>query len=454
MKKSITYYNKLSILAFLIFLILVSLQFVWLVKAVRFQEKEIIHELKEVVADVALELNAIDHNTFHGDLGDLSLLPIEVMTKKVDEYLQSKGIQNKTYFAVFQDSVGGVFRTNKEELQKQFLESDIRACISCILSFSTVSKEVFAKMDNDESYSDSIRVLSTFQYYSPIKKLNASKGEILWLSLYQPNTLSIAIKSLIYLFAINLILLLLLLLLFSFLVKSLSKHKQLTKVKDDFFNSMTHEFKTPLSSIHLASKVLRKNTDIAKKEVYHNLIEKESKALEYQIDKLLELSLLDNKEIRLEKEPVDFCALIHEIPEKLKPMLDDKSGDLVIDCQLGNTFVKGDHYHLLNSFCNLVENSLKYSQEGVKINITASRNKNTVQVKIQDNGPGINEEHQANVFSRFYRGQKDNEYKAKGFGIGLSYVKNIIDAHDGTIELNTKKQEGTEFIISIPISKS
>ena len=110
MNKSITYYNQLSVVAFLIFLVLVSLQIVWVVKAVKFQEKEINHKLKEVVADVAIEINGIDHTAFHNCLEDMSLIPTELMTKKVDDYLQSKDIHNKTYFAIFQESTNEVLR--------------------------------------------------------------------------------------------------------------------------------------------------------------------------------------------------------------------------------------------------------------------------------------------------------------------------------------------------------
>ena len=109
MNKSIKYYNQLSFLTFFLFLLLVSLQVVWVTKAMRFQEREIIHELKEVVSGVAMEVNGIEHNSFHKDLADLHQIPIELMAEKVDSYLESKGILKKTYFAVFQDTTEGIF---------------------------------------------------------------------------------------------------------------------------------------------------------------------------------------------------------------------------------------------------------------------------------------------------------------------------------------------------------
>lgn len=449
MNRSIKQYHLLSILAALVFLLLVSLQIVWVVKAVKFQEREIIHALKEVVSDVAMEINGIDHQAFHGDLKDLTLISTDLITKKVDDYLHFKNINKKTYFAIFQDSTGGIFKSNADEFRDVFIQSDVKACISCIVSFSTVAKKDSAQLDPDTFNADSMEILSTFQYYSPVKGLTKEAKATLWLSLYQPNTLSSAIKSLLYLFALNIVLLLFLLMLFYNLLKSLSKHKQLTKVKDDFFNNMTHEFKTPLSSIRLASRVLRENGDPAKRTIYYDLIEKESKSLEFQIDKLLELSLLDNNEIMLEKNKLDLCVLLQEIPIKLKPILEDKSGNLHLNCQVDKIYTVGDRYHLLNSFCNLVENSLKYSPEGVDIWIDLSNYEKGVVVSIRDNGPGIKEEHHANIFSRFYRGQTNDNYEGAGFGIGLSYVKNIIEAHGGNIALNTQLEKGTEFIINL-----
>jgi signal transduction histidine kinase len=447
---SLKYYKQLSLLALMIFLLLVSLQIVWVVNAVKFQEREIIHELKEVVADVAMEINGINHNAFHGKLEELPHIPMETMTKKVTAFLVSKDIVEETYFAIFQDTIGGIFRTNQKAFKEQLLQSDVRACISCIMTFSTIAEKDSEDFDPEKLSEDSIQILSTFQYYSPVKGLKKDTGKTLWLSLYQPNTLSKAIKSLLYLFAGNVLLLLSLIALFYHLLKSLSKHKQITKIKDDFFNNVTHEFKTPLSSIHLASRVLRENNDPVKRKSYHDLIEKESKSLEYQIDKLLELSLIDSNELSLEKDPINLCTLIQEIPAKLKPLLEHKSGKLHIDCRLDKQQIVGDHYHLLNSFCNLVENSLKYSPKGVNIWIEAILNRGSITVSIKDNGPGIPEEHRTKIFSRFYRGQKNDKYKGTGFGIGLSYVKSIIEGHNGDISMNTQYEEGTEFIIRLP----
>ncbi|MFK7810482.1 MAG: sensor histidine kinase [Saprospiraceae bacterium] len=449
MNKSIKYYQQLSGLAFALFLTLVSLQIVWVFKAVDFREREIIHELKEVVGEVAMEINGIDHSAFHGTLDDFPLVPMAVMEEKVDNYLKSKGINKETYFAIFQDSIGGLFRGNDISLKKELIDSEVRACLSCISSFSTVAKKDSAKLNPETLSSDSLQILATFQFYSPIKGLKKDIGETLWVSLYQPNTFSEALRSLIYLFAINIVLLLLLLGLFYILLKSLAAHKELTQVKDDFFNNVTHEFKTPLSSIRLASKVLSENPDPIKAKTYHHLIEKESKSLEHQIDKLLELSLLDNNKLTLEKEPVNICQLLNEIPIKLKPLLENQSGQLDINCDLKNNTITGDKYHLLSSFCNLVENSLKYSSSDVTIKINAFYKKEQLIISVKDNGPGINKEYQSKIFSRFFRGQKNDNYKGTGFGIGLSYVKNIIEAHGGTIELNTSHKPGTEFIIKL-----
>lgn len=444
METSLKHYHRLSFAAVCILILLVSLQVVWVIKAVRFQEREIIHALKEVVGNVGLEINGIDHNAFHGDLSEMDQIPTSTFTEKVDTTLLANGISAKTYFAVFQDTLGGIFRSNGNAFKEELLASGVRICLTCIVSFSTVPKEDFADLNRE-----SIPASTTFQYYSPVKGLKKESGQTLWVSLYQPATLSAAIQSLAWLFVINLVLLLALLALFRYLILSLSRHKQLAKVKNDFFNNMTHEFKTPISSIRLASRVLRKENDLTKRDSYYDLIEKESKSLEQQIDQLLELSLLENHEIELEKESVDMGNLIQAIPSRLKALLDNRSGRLYLDSTLEGCHITGDRTHLENSLCNLVENSLKYSPLGVEIWITASQKEGKLTISVRDNGPGIPAADQPNIFRRFYRGQAVKGYQGPGFGIGLSYVKSIVEAHNGVIGLNPNCQTGTEFIIEL-----
>ncbi|MEL6251214.1 MAG: HAMP domain-containing sensor histidine kinase [Bacteroidota bacterium] len=446
---SSSFYQRLSFLAFLLMILLILIQISWLSKAVNLQREQTHATLQKLIPDIALDINRIDHSLFHDTLLDLTGLDLLEVEYRIDDILEENGIDQEIHFAFYQESSDALFIGNTPAYQKELVDSDIRACMSCIVSFSVVKDTSGLGSLEEEEYREQLFERSEFQYYSPVNSLKSAEDDVLWLSLYAPNEFSAAIKSLIYIFLLSLLLLLFLLGLFFYVLRSLSRHKKLSQVKNDFFNNVSHEFKTPLSSIRLASKVLQQSKDLEKNKTYHQLIEKESLLLEQQIDKLLEFSLLDNKELEFEYQELDLNRLIEEIPDRLKVLIEEKKAELNLDLDERTTRVKGDATHLSNSFCNLVENSLKYSQEGVAVEIATQLVGKEVIVRVKDNGPGIKVEYQDQIFDRFFRAQNNNQYKGQGFGIGLSYVKSIIEAHKGSIRLNKAYKDGCEFIIKL-----
>ena len=452
MNQNTSYYQRLSGAAFLILILLIILQSIWLKNAVKLRQEQVQLRLEQVVPEIALEINSIGQEYFHGENPSLDEVDIKQMEETVQTYLTEKQITHPTYFAIYNSSDTSSFISNNTQYKDQLVHSEVKSCLSCIVSFSVI-KDKDAKQKASESkieYAERLFENSTFEYFSPVRRLEEKEKDIIWLSLYQPNTYTNALWSLIFLFGANILLLIVLLLLFRYLLKLLANYTALTKLKEDFFNNMTHEFKTPLSSIRLASRVLRQNKNPEKSANYYDLIERESKALELQIDKLLELSLIDGNEVILEKTPVDIHALIRNIPGKMEPLIESHNAEFIFDLQLKDSTISGDPYHLLNSLCNLVENSLKYSEDNVTIWIRTSEEANGRKViSIKDNGPGIKPEYRSHIFDRFYRAKQTNEYKTQGFGIGLSYVKNIIEAHGGILFLNAKYNMGCEFIIKL-----
>lgn len=415
------------------------------------QQEETEMKLEQIIPDIAIDINSLGHLFFHGDSTPFNQIDIDIIQGKIDSHLDSIGISHETYFSIYKENNPNLLIRNTELYKTELLESNIRTCMSCIVSFSIVDKENSVQKENEaqEDYEKRLMSSSTFQYYAPITKFRKDNKDIIWLSLYQPNAFSNALRSMLLLFAINILLLSVLLYLFYHLLKLLSNYKKISQLKEDFFNNMTHEFKTPLSSIRLASRVLRQNKDAEKSKSYHDLIEKESKTLETQIDKLLELSYVDNSSLQLEKKEIDLHELIKEIPNRLKPMIESKQANLSLQLDLVNPKIIADPYHLSNSISNLVENSLKYGANQINIWISSYGKGDSKFIMVRDNGPGIKPEFQAHIFERFYRAKKSNEYKTQGFGIGLSYVKSIIEAHNGNIQLNSNYTDGSEFIIKL-----
>lgn len=448
MNRAFTSYKRLSWLAGIVLLLLVLMQVYWLRKAVDLQQAETHQSLRRLVPEIALSINRMGHSLFHGDSLSLEAVNVKEVERRIDSVLLQQGLTQPTYFAFFQDTVGGVILSNQPESEEVFRHSDIRACMTCIVSFSIARPSKQLPGEEEESYRKRLLENAGFQYFSSVDRGNKASGQILWLSLYQPYSLSEALKELVWLFVANVLLLLFLLFLFFYVLRALAMHKRLSQVKDDFFNNMTHEFKTPLSSIRLASRVLRQSQDQEKNLRFHQLIEKESAQLERQIDKLLDLSLLDHGEFNLEKGEMNVSELLLSVPRRLAPLIEANRAKVEVEAEDSLSY-DGDRDHLLNSLCNLVENSLKYSSEGVHIWLSASQAGTKIFIRVKDDGPGIKAEDQAHIFDRFYRAQTRDQYKGPGFGIGLSYVKSIVEAHDGAVSIHSSEGKGCEFILEL-----
>ena len=178
------------------------------------------------------------------------------------------------------------------------------------------------------------------------------------------------------------------------------------------------------------------------------MIENESKKLEGQVDKILQLSLIESNEMTLDKENVDLHFLIEEVISRLKLIIEKKEATIKLLLEVEGFLIKGDATHLSNCMYNLVENALKYSGDFPKITVSTFTENGKNVISVKDEGEGIPKEFQKEIFDRFFRAQKNDQYKGKGFGIGLSYVKTIVEAHNGRIILNDAYKNGCEFVIT------
>lgn len=440
-------YSFSFLLAILLFLSLVFIQVNWLRNAVDKQADLEKKSLQNIIPELALKVNGIDHKYFHSELDSFSESKLNMISSIVDTFLSEHGFDDNIYFALYRDTLNGVFGSNTEKYNLELLNSEIKSCISCITSFS-IAKDIKQRMDeSDEAYRDRLYEGASFQYYSPINNIKHAKGDILWLSLYYQKSFASVMKQHLPVFILSLFLLALLLYLFYYILMTLNKYKEIGQIKDDFFNNMTHEFKTPLSSIRLASKVLRTNPADHKRKTFLDLIEKESFLLENQIDDLLTFSMLDNDKIQLSYSTTNLHTLISNVPNRLKSIIDASNAIVNLHLDANNYYVISDKVHMSNCICNLIENSLKYSASSPKIDIFTSNQDGYFILKIRDIGIGIADEYQDKIFNKFVRGQQNNQYKGQGFGLGLSYVKSIVELHNGSIQLNRSYRLGCEFIL-------
>ncbi|HTA60948.1 MAG TPA: HAMP domain-containing sensor histidine kinase [Bacteroidia bacterium] len=273
------------------------------------------------------------------------------------------------------------------------------------------------------------------------------------LKLFFPNKKQFIMGQMGSLFITSLILIVLVLVLFWRTVLLLVKEKQLANHTTDFLNNMTHEFKTPLTNIALAGKMIIK--DLAgkpdgKTKQYSEIILEENEKLRLQIEQVLSITALERGEIPLHKTELDLHTLINECVKSFNLQIENAQGNLQVNLQANEHVIMGDKVQLTNAFYNLIDNAIKYAQQKPELLIETHNQDKNILVTIADKGIGIEKEYQQKVFDKFFRVPTGDVHNVKGFGLGLAYVKKIIELHQGTITLVSQSKKGTTFTLTLP----
>jgi two-component system phosphate regulon sensor histidine kinase PhoR len=219
---------------------------------------------------------------------------------------------------------------------------------------------------------------------------------------------------------------------------------------------MTHEFKTPLATISLAVDALRNEKvaqDREKMNYFSGIIKEENKRMNKHVETILQAAVSDRQEIQLNKQPLHVHNLIHEIMDNYKLQLEEKGakGELSLDARFD--YIEADPVHFRNLISNLVDNAVKYSKDNLLIKIATYNTNKSIGIRIEDNGIGMSKETVRRIFEKFYRAHTGNIHNVKGFGLGLSYVKTVVDAHDGKIKVDSILGKGSSFTLEIPLLK-
>ena len=250
------------------------------------------------------------------------------------------------------------------------------------------------------------------------------------------------------------LLILIILICFGYAVFTIVRQKKISVMKTDFMNNMTHEFKTPISTIGLAIEALLDPTIPQKtsmKMKYLGIIADENKRLESQVADVLQMAQLDKNELKLNLVTVDLHAIIQQAVDKISIQMERKLGHLKLALNASQFKLKGDEAYLLGVLLNLLDNALKYSNDAPNIMIRTQNIRGQLICSIKDHGMGMSKEAQRNIFQKFYRVASGNVHNIKGFGLGLAYVKEIITLHHGSIEVESELKKGTNFIVKFPL---
>ena len=246
----------------------------------------------------------------------------------------------------------------------------------------------------------------------------------------------------------------LLLIICGFTIWYILRQQRLNEIKNDFINNMTHELKTPVASISLASQMLS-DSAVSKSpqmlEHISKIIRDETKRLTFLVDKVLQMSVFERQNIKIELQENNVNEIIQTITENYSLKIHSKGGNLYTELHAHDAFVDIDEMHFANIIYNLLDNAVKYSQENTPIIITIStwNDKNRLYIAIEDNGIGIKKEYIKHIFDKFYRVPTGNRHDIQGFGLGLPYVKKIVKLHGGTIKVESEPNIGTKFVIEL-----
>jgi two-component system phosphate regulon sensor histidine kinase PhoR len=240
---------------------------------------------------------------------------------------------------------------------------------------------------------------------------------------------------------------------FTYTVLVVFKQKKLSEMKNDFINNMTHEFKTPIATISLASDSIANPMVISQPEKirrFVDIIKQENKRMNSQVEKVLQMAQIDRKDINLKLTDVNIHEVIDRAVEYISLQVEKKEGTVKTELNATQPILEADLTHISNVINNLLDNANKYSPEKPEILVRTEDAPGGINITIEDKGIGMTKEARKHIFEKFYRVHTGNRHDVKGFGLGLSYVKAMVEAHKGTVEVKSDPGKGSTFTIFLP----
>lgn len=237
-------------------------------------------------------------------------------------------------------------------------------------------------------------------------------------------------------------------------IRTLLNQKRLSQIKSDFINNMTHEFKTPLATISLAVDALgneKVQNNKEKTAYFTKIIKEENNRMNKHVETILQAAFMEKQELKMNLSELHVHNIIVQVMDNYKLQLQDKGADFQLLLNAKNDLINGDEAHFTNLISNLVDNAIKYSKENLLIKISTHSTRNYLVIRIEDNGIGMNKESTKRIFEKFFRAHTGNLHNVKGFGLGMSYVKTVIDAHKGRIKVESTLGKGTAFTVEVPV---
>tara|TARA_B110001450_G_scaffold251987_1_gene272939 strand:+ start:1295 stop:2869 length:1575 start_codon:yes stop_codon:yes gene_type:complete len=386
--------------------------------------------------------------TFFDELGlDQSKVTLQKRIDRVNQLPEYSALQLEEIYKTL---------AGKRPLHKRVSKNQINLILAQELYNKGLNLEYeFAIYSNDLAtsvHSEEYELLKNREYVTSIFEDNT--GGNFNLRLTFPNTKKFLLESMLSMVILSIAFTSFIILLFVFALYQLLKQRKISQIKTDFINNMTHEFKTPIATINLALDAIRNPKimgDEDKVKRYLSIISEENKRMHAQVENVLRISRLEKKQLDIKKQKLELHDLIEDAIPHVDLIVEDRGGEINVDFKAKSSAVLVNESHFTNVIVNVLDNAIKYSLDVPVINIVTENIRNSIILKISDNGIGMSKSVQKKIFEKFYREHTGNVHNVKGHGLGLAYVKQIIDDHHGEIFVESEKGKGTTFIIKLPL---
>lgn len=417
--------RRVIVLGAISILSLLTVQTYWVLRTWDIQEREFNRKVSQAMLDAAIDL---------GKLNDFTL-PANNFVRQLSSNYWVVNIENIFQADDLEYSLAKAF-------QAQNLKEDYKYGIFDCSSDQMVSGKFIKYSASAEPLAEPLQKHydSDFIYYFGVEFPHKNSNILtnMWIVIFFTGLMLITVAFFIYTMIVIL------------------RQKQLSELQRDFINNMTHEFKTPISTINISTDVFLQNEKVKEDQRlnrYSGIIKEQVLRLNTQVEKVLQLAKIERDNIELHVENVDLTELINSISPSIELKVNDKKGVLHLDLNAANPVVRADRLHLTNILHNLIDNAVKYSRETPDIHIRLHNEGNNLALSVQDNGIGIPREHQKHVFDKFYRVPTGNVHNVKGFGLGLFYVKTMCKEHKWKLDLHSEPNKGTTITIRMPQAK-
>ena len=402
-------------------------QLFWVINAIQLAQKQFDHRVDMAIEDVMDELIDSNDSTltstkniYYSDNTCAKTTLFEVLDTiligiLLDKYIDYHSLDQNYEFGIVKSSNDSVIFASTEEFDRLLEKKVYKTCLSCLW------KEEYFHL----------------AVHFPEQRNQTIIGMLMWLILSGMFILIVII-------------------LFTYIITTIIKQKKISEVKNDFINNMTHEFKTPISTISLAAEVLlnaEPESSLERIQKYSRIIFDENQRMRAQVDRVLQVASLDKGDFELTKTDFDVHKLIRETVQNLCFEKCEESTTVKYSLDAEKYIIHADQMHINNIVVNLVENAIKYSNENRVINISSFNEDGHFIFSVEDNGVGMSQDTLKHIFEKFYRVPTGNIHTVKGFGLGLYYVKNMVEAHGGWIHVKSELKKGTKFDISLPIQE-